>query len=186
MKRLARNHFSSGEPLLYQDTTFSRPDSATGSEPGFSPASSSSRRPAEQQKGADRGIDGRLYFHDDNSGQSKQILFSVKGRGITKREKAEIGVFLCFEELTKPMLREAVEAGFYPLPDKSPYPRMHILTIQQILDVKQPAYPLPRTPTPPSAHAASGANSASTSATAVKIPSRTSSKASWFASRTAP
>jgi len=34
-------------------------------------------RPAEQRKGADRGIDGRLYFHDDESGKSKQIIFSV-------------------------------------------------------------------------------------------------------------
>jgi site-specific DNA-methyltransferase (adenine-specific) len=31
------------------------------------------------KKGADRGIDGRLYFHDDNSGDSKQVIFSVKG-----------------------------------------------------------------------------------------------------------
>jgi hypothetical protein len=79
-------------------------------------------RPAEQKKGADRGIDGRLYFHDDDSGQSKQIIFSVKAGGVTvprsatcvgvlTREKAEIGVFICFEEPTKPMLREAAEAG---------------------------------------------------------------------------
>ena len=30
------------------------------------------------KKGADRGIDGRLYFHDDKSGKSKQIILSVK------------------------------------------------------------------------------------------------------------
>jgi DNA modification methylase len=112
-------------------------------------------RPAEQKKGADRGIDGRLYFHDDESGKSKQILFSVKAGGVTvtqirdlrgtmEREKAEIGVFLCFEEPTKPMHREAVEAGFYTSPDNSTYPRIQILTIQQILDGKQPEYPLHR------------------------------------------
>lgn len=28
--------------------------------------------------GADRGVDGRLYFHDDKSGKSKQIVLSVK------------------------------------------------------------------------------------------------------------
>lgn len=33
----------------------------------------------EQKRGADKGIDGRLYFHDDRaSGQTKQIIFSVK------------------------------------------------------------------------------------------------------------
>jgi len=112
-------------------------------------------RPAEQKKGADRGIDGRLYFHDDQSGQSKQIVFSVKAGGVSvpqvrdlvgvlTREKAEIGVFLCFEEPTKPMLREAAEAGFYKSSDGTTYPRLQILTIQQILDGRQPEFPLHR------------------------------------------
>jgi site-specific DNA-methyltransferase (adenine-specific) len=112
-------------------------------------------RPADQKKGADRGIDGRLYFHDDDSGQSKQIIFSVKAGGVTVsqirdlagvlgREKAEIGVFVTFDEPTRPMLREAAEAGFYQSTDGTTYPKLQILTIQQILDGKQPAYPLHR------------------------------------------
>lgn len=112
-------------------------------------------RPTEQKKGADRGIDGRLYFHDDHSGKSKQIIFSVKGggvtasqvrdlRGVIEREKAEIGVFLCFEEPTRPMKHEAAEAGLYKSSDGSSYPRLQILTVQEILDGKQPEYPLHR------------------------------------------
>jgi len=113
-------------------------------------------RPTEPiKKGADRGIDGRLYFHDDESGKSKQIVFSVKAggvtvsqvrdlRGVLEREKAEIGVFLTFDEPTKPMLREAAEAGLYKSSDGSTYPRLQILTIQQILDGKQPDYPAHR------------------------------------------
>lgn len=112
-------------------------------------------RPAEQKKGADRGIDGHLYFHDDSSGKSKQILFSVKAggvqvsqirdlRGTLEREHAEIGVFLCFETPTKPMLREAAEAGLYTSSDATTYPRIQILTIEQILNGKQPDYPLHR------------------------------------------
>jgi DNA modification methylase len=112
-------------------------------------------RPADQKKGADRGIDGRLYFHDDDSGQSRQIIFSVKAGGVSvpqvrdlvgvlTREKAEIGVFLCFEPPTKPMNKEAAEAGFYKSSDGTTYPRLQILTIQQILDGKQPQYPLHR------------------------------------------
>ena len=114
-------------------------------------------RPADQKKGADRGIDGRLYFHDDDSGKSKQIVFSVKAghvtvpqvrdlRGVLEREKAEIGIFISFEEPTRPMLKEAAEAGFYksgPL-DELVYPRIQILTIQQIHDGKQPEYPARR------------------------------------------
>jgi site-specific DNA-methyltransferase (adenine-specific) len=112
-------------------------------------------RPTEQKKGADRGIDGRLYFHDDESGQSKQIILSVKGghvdasqirdlAGVLGREKAEIGVFITFDEPTRPMKTEAAQAGFYKSADGSKYPRMQILTIQQILDGKQPEYPLHR------------------------------------------
>ncbi len=112
-------------------------------------------RPVDQKKGADRGIDGRLYFHDNDSGKSKQIIFSVKGghitasqvrdlAGVLSREKAEIGVFLTFDEPTRPMLREAAEAGLYKSSDGSTYPRLQILTIQQILDGKQPDYPAHR------------------------------------------
>jgi DNA modification methylase len=109
-------------------------------------------RPVDQKKGADRGIDGRLYFHDDESGKSKQIIFSVKGGGVTDsqlrdlegvliHEKAEIGIFLCFEEPTKPMKKRAAEAGLYKSSDGSTYPRLQILSIQQILAGKQPDYP---------------------------------------------
>ena len=59
----------------------------------------------EQKKGADKGIDGRLYFHDDADNKTKQIIISVKAghtsaphvrdlRGVLDREKAEIGVYL--------------------------------------------------------------------------------------------
>jgi site-specific DNA-methyltransferase (adenine-specific) len=65
-------------------------------------------------------------------------------RGVIEREKAEIGVFLSFEEPTKPMLREAAEAGLYRSSDGTTYPRLQILTIQQLLDGKQPEYPLHR------------------------------------------
>lgn len=109
-------------------------------------------RPKELKKGADRGIDGRLYFHDELGGKTKQIVFEVKSgkievsqirslRGALDRENAEIGVFLSFEAPTKPMVREAAEAGVYKAPDGSKYPKIQILTIQEILDGKQPEYP---------------------------------------------
>ena len=41
-------------------------------------------RPVEQKKGADKGIDGRLYFHDEPEGRkTKQIILSVKGGNVT-------------------------------------------------------------------------------------------------------
>ncbi len=108
-------------------------------------------RPVEQKKGADKGIDGRLYFHDEPSGKTKQIILSVKAghvtvshlrdlRGVLDREKAEIGVLLCMEEPTKPMRAEAAGAGFY----KTPYgnhPRLQILTVAQLLEGARIDYP---------------------------------------------
>jgi site-specific DNA-methyltransferase (adenine-specific) len=32
-------------------------------------------RPVEQKKGADKGIDGRLYFHDEAKGDTKQVSY---------------------------------------------------------------------------------------------------------------
>jgi hypothetical protein len=102
------------------------------------------------KKGADRGIDGRLYFHEANSGgESKQIIFSVKGGqnigvsevrdliGVLQREKADIGVYISFAEPTKPMQREAAEAGFYISADGSRYPRVQLLTIKGLIDGTQ-------------------------------------------------
>ena len=62
-------------------------------------------------------------------------------RGTLEREKAEIGVFLCFEAPTRPMMKEAAEAGFYKSPDGSSYPRMQVLTVQQLLNGQQVEYP---------------------------------------------
>ena len=107
-------------------------------------------RPTEGiKKGADRGIDGRLYFHDDNSGKSKQIIFSVKGgqnigvsevrdlKGVLDREKADIGAYISFAEPTGPMKREAAEAGFYASSDGTKYPRVQLLTIKGLLEGSQ-------------------------------------------------
>ncbi len=37
-------------------------------------------------------------------------------RGVIEREKAEIGVLISVKHPTKPMLKEAAEAGFYQPP----------------------------------------------------------------------
>jgi hypothetical protein len=101
-------------------------------------------RPTEQKKGADKGIDGRLYFHDDPKGKTKQIIFSVKAghvnvshvrdlRGVLDREKAEIGALLALEPSTQPMRSEAASAGFYQAPWGKRYPRIQILTMDELL-----------------------------------------------------
>jgi site-specific DNA-methyltransferase (adenine-specific) len=112
-------------------------------------------RPVEQKKGSDRGIDGRLYFHDDPaSGKTKQIILSVKAghtnvahvrdlRGVIEREKAEIGVLISMEEPTKPMRTEAAGAGFYDSPWGKRFPRLQVLTVGELLEGGGIEYPPP-------------------------------------------
>lgn len=48
----------------------------------------------------------------------------------------QIGVLICMEAPTKPMLKEAAEAGFYkPLGLEHRCPRVQILTIEELLGV---------------------------------------------------
>ena len=113
-------------------------------------------RPVEQKKGADKGIDGRLYFIDDNSGEAKQVILSVKGghtdvthvrdlRGVLDREKAQIGVLISMQEPTGPMKTEAASAGFYTSPwnPAKPHPRLQIITIRELLDGRRIDMPPP-------------------------------------------
>ncbi|MBI3090800.1 MAG: restriction endonuclease [Candidatus Tectomicrobia bacterium] len=110
-------------------------------------------RPVEQKKGADRGIDGRLYFHDEGTagGKTKQIVLSVKSghtsvkdvrdlRGVLEREKAQVGVLLTRQEPTQPMREEAAGAGFYESPWRK-HPRLQILTVAELLGGKTIDYP---------------------------------------------
>ncbi len=103
-------------------------------------------RPVEQKKGSDRGIDGRLYFHDEaEGGKTKQVILSVKAghtgvahvhelRGVVEREKAEIGVLISMQEPTHPMRTEAAGAGFYHSPGwNSNHPKLQILTVADLL-----------------------------------------------------
>ncbi len=63
-------------------------------------------------------------------------------RGVIDRENAEIGALISMEPPTKPMLKEAAEAGFYQPPgliDK--FPRLQILSIAELLAGKQVEYP---------------------------------------------
>jgi hypothetical protein len=99
----------------------------------------------ERKKGIDRGIDGRLDFHDDQR-ETKRVMISVKGgrnvkpdflrelRGVIEREKAQMGVLVVRDKVTKEMRAEAASAGFYYSPwlDKK-YPKIQILTIGDLI-----------------------------------------------------
>jgi DNA methylase len=80
-------------------------------------------RPAQGKKGADAGIDGRLFFFDVGASPKQAILSVNAGKvqvgylrdliGVLDREKAQIGVLISLNQPTQPMRQEAASAGFY-------------------------------------------------------------------------
>lgn len=106
-------------------------------------------RPVDQKKGADQGIDGRRFFHDDQGGATKQAIYSIKAghvhrnmvaelRGVVEREKAVVGVLISMNEPTTPMRSEAASAGFYTDPWGGKHACLQLFTIADLLDGKQP------------------------------------------------
>ena len=98
-----------------------------------------------KKKGADSGIDGLIYFQDDDA-YAKKIIVSVKGGEnvsvamirdlghVVEREKAQLGLFVTLAEPTGPMKKESAKAGFYesPVVGQS-FPKIQILTIEGLL-----------------------------------------------------
>ena len=112
-------------------------------------------RPAQdKRKGADSGIDGYIYFFDDDNGKPKRVIVQVKSgnvgvsqirdlKGVLERENAQIGLFITLKPPTGPMLTEATSAGVY-VPDLYPnheFPRLQILTIEELLAGREALYP---------------------------------------------
>jgi site-specific DNA-methyltransferase (adenine-specific) len=105
------------------------------------------------KKGADKGIDGNLYFGAKHEGRA---IVSVKAgdnvgvamirdlRGVIEREGAQIGVFLTLTEPSRPMVTEAAGAGQYTLPGtEMAVPRIQIVTIEQALALRDRAVRVP-------------------------------------------
>ena len=106
-------------------------------------------RPVEQKKGADKGIDGKIVFQGEGTGQFENVIISVKAghvtanhvrdlRGVLDREKAAIGVLISMEEATKPMHTEAATAGFFESKTWGrKYAKIQLLTIADLLSGKK-------------------------------------------------
>lgn len=102
------------------------------------------------KKGADRGIDGNIYF-----GKTNRAIVSVKAgdnvgvgmirdlRGVIEREKADIGIFLSLTEPKRTMISEAAAAGQFEMEGFDPVPRIQIVTIEEALDLRDRAVRLP-------------------------------------------
>ena len=107
-----------------------------------------------KKKGADTGIDGVIYFQDDEK-LPKKIVVSVKGgenvsvamvrdfAHVIDREKAAMGFFVTLVDPTKNMVSEGVGEGYYTSPlTGAKFPKLQVLTIEGLLSGKeQPRYP---------------------------------------------
>ena len=97
------------------------------------------------KRGADRGIDGVVYFIDGPRRATRKAIVQVKSgkvfsphirdlKGTVDREKAALGLFITLEEPTNAMRTEAVIAGYYRSEVwQRDYPKIQIRTIEELL-----------------------------------------------------
>jgi len=106
----------------------------------------------ETKKGADRGIDGNIYFANGPYGYGR-IVVSVKGgenlspamvrelSGVVQREDAAMGVLVTLAEPTRAMLADAAGAGFVEKSAHGRLPRIQVVTVGDLLDGRMPKLP---------------------------------------------
>lgn len=92
------------------------------------------------------------YFKPDGKSTERAIV-SVKGGQnvnvamirdfihVVEREKAKIGLFITLAPATAPMQKEAISEGFFET-SYGRYPKIQILTIEELLNGMKPQIPL--------------------------------------------
>ena len=100
---------------------------------------------AEQRRGADRGIDGIIYFVDGPRRTPQKVVIQVKGgrvsspqirdlKGVVEREKAALGLFISLDDPTRDMRTEEAGGGFYHSDLwQQDYPKIQLRTIADLL-----------------------------------------------------
>jgi DNA modification methylase len=99
---------------------------------------------AENKRGGDGGIDGRIGFTTP-SGRPQTIIVSVKGyrigpkeirelKGTISEERAVMGLMFTLEQPTQKARDEAYAAGFYSAPDGHKYPRVLVHTASELIE----------------------------------------------------
>lgn len=121
-------------------------------------------QPAPKRKGADRGIDGRIYFRErDSAGriEAQQVVISVKAGqtgpahvrellGVVKRENAAIGVLITLRKPTRAMLAEAASVSPYHSSTwGESYPKLQVVTVEDLMTSKPIDYPAKLPSAPP-------------------------------------
>lgn len=106
-----------------------------------------------KKKGADKGIDGEIIWRDGQAALQRAVVSVKGGRTVSdtmlkdliatlEAEKAAVGLFVTLTPPTKPMLNRGALAGTYHLAGTTAtYPRIQILTIQELLAGARPDLP---------------------------------------------
>jgi site-specific DNA-methyltransferase (adenine-specific) len=117
------------------------------------PVGSTETNPRVGKKGADEGIDGWLRFVDKAEGHYEKILVQVKSghvgvkdirefRDRVTEKRAAMGIFVTPEEPTSEMVKEVNTTDPYISPLwKHEFPKLQILTIEQLLKGERPRTP---------------------------------------------
>jgi len=98
-----------------------------------------------EKKGADKGVDGVVYFAI-GPGKTERMIIQVKSGGANRgtiatlkgdmqREKAELAALITLDEPTRPMIEEAKTAGLYahPIMERN-YDRIRIVTVREMIE----------------------------------------------------
>jgi site-specific DNA-methyltransferase (adenine-specific) len=105
----------------------------------------------EKKKGADKGIDGIIYFRNGPRGIGRVIVSVKSGEhvspemvaalaGTVQREEAELGVFVCLSEPTRRMRQDAAGSGMVSTPHGR-FQKIQIAPIEDMLAGKMPDLP---------------------------------------------
>lgn len=104
------------------------------------------------RKGADGGVDGYIYFKPDGKTSEKAVVSVKGGKNVgvgmvrdliatIERERAKVGIILTLAEPTREMKKEAATAGLYKTEMLGDFPRIQILTMQDLFDGDRPRLP---------------------------------------------
>lgn len=110
-----------------------------------------------EKKGRDRGIDGVRTF-SDAAAQLQRIIYSVKSGhitpgmvreliGVMKQERAAMGAFVTVERPTEEIRRAAKVAGSYQYAAGATFPRVQVITAEDLLAGRVPEVPAVAPPT---------------------------------------
>jgi DNA modification methylase len=119
---------------------------------GAAPVGATATDPKKVKKGADEGYDGWMRFQNGPDGRVEKILVQVKSghvgvrdirdfRDVVTTKNAAMGVFITLEPATRDMRDSVRTTDPFVSSLKIEYPKLQIITVDQLLDRENPNLP---------------------------------------------